>query len=298
MKRLILALLLISSISVYSQPINLQVKAFSQGFYNDATGKMVAIADPVNFPSICDTASIVIIDSTSGQSVFCDKSPFSIQGFGNSTLPSFIFGNSYLVGVRFRNTLHVVSKNTILFDSLDKFVDLTLPSMLCCSFDSTYGVATAYSGDVNDDGTIDGSDVAMVYNDNANFVTGYVVTDINGDGMVDQLDINIVDNNANLSLFDNYYALCSTTGIRNQEHSKLSIEAFPNPFSGEFFLSFQETQKDFEVKIFDTLGKTCFSKTFHDEWRVQIETNLPGSGIYFLQVIAGQKKSMIKLISF
>ncbi len=53
-----------------------------------------------------------------------------------------------------------------------------------------------YSGDVNQDGSIDGSDNGLVDNDAYNFISGYVVTDVNGDGIVDASDAFIVDNNS------------------------------------------------------------------------------------------------------
>ncbi|MEO6695111.1 MAG: dockerin type I domain-containing protein, partial [Ignavibacteria bacterium] len=53
-----------------------------------------------------------------------------------------------------------------------------------------------YSGDVNQDGVIDGSDAALIDNDAANFATGYRVTDLNGDQVIDGSDASIVDNNA------------------------------------------------------------------------------------------------------
>jgi len=53
-----------------------------------------------------------------------------------------------------------------------------------------------YSGDVNQDGFIDGSDGLLIDNDAANFITGYVSTDINGDNFVDGSDAVIADNNA------------------------------------------------------------------------------------------------------
>jgi hypothetical protein len=53
-----------------------------------------------------------------------------------------------------------------------------------------------YGGDVNQDGTVDASDVRAVDNDAANFVGGYVITDLNGDGFVDGTDFVIADNNA------------------------------------------------------------------------------------------------------
>jgi hypothetical protein len=54
-----------------------------------------------------------------------------------------------------------------------------------------------YSGDLNQSGFIGGTQLAMVHNDAANFVTGRnLLTDVNGDQIVDGSDILIVDNNA------------------------------------------------------------------------------------------------------
>ena len=53
-----------------------------------------------------------------------------------------------------------------------------------------------FSGDVNQDGTIDASDVSEVDNDGYNSLSGYIRTDVTGDDFVDAADVSIVDNNA------------------------------------------------------------------------------------------------------
>ncbi len=53
-----------------------------------------------------------------------------------------------------------------------------------------------YGGDVDQDGTVDATDMSMIYNDAQSFVSGYVVTDLNGDDFVDGTDFSIADNNA------------------------------------------------------------------------------------------------------
>lgn len=53
-----------------------------------------------------------------------------------------------------------------------------------------------YSGDVNQDGIVDLTDLLLVDNDNFNFVTGYTATDTNGDAIVDLSDLSIVDINS------------------------------------------------------------------------------------------------------
>ena len=57
------------------------------------------------------------------------------------------------------------------------------------------GTAVIFSGDVNQDGGIDASDMIAVDNDNAVFASGYLSTDVDGSGSVDASDMIIVDNN-------------------------------------------------------------------------------------------------------
>ena len=58
-----------------------------------------------------------------------------------------------------------------------------------------------YGADVNQDGTVDASDMSDVDNDNAIFAFGYNITDASGDGATDASDISVVDNNQKLFLF-------------------------------------------------------------------------------------------------
>ena len=57
-----------------------------------------------------------------------------------------------------------------------------------------------YSGDVNQDGTIDAGDLSNVENDALNSLSGYVQTDLTGDDFVDAGDLSIVENNAALGV--------------------------------------------------------------------------------------------------
>ncbi len=53
-----------------------------------------------------------------------------------------------------------------------------------------------YSGDVNQDGTVDIADYAMIDNDVFNFLSGYLATDLTGDFAVDASDAQIAENNS------------------------------------------------------------------------------------------------------
>ncbi len=53
-----------------------------------------------------------------------------------------------------------------------------------------------YSGDVNQEGSVNLTDLLETYNASSNFTTGYVPTDVDGNNFVDLSDITIVYNNA------------------------------------------------------------------------------------------------------
>ena len=53
-----------------------------------------------------------------------------------------------------------------------------------------------YGGDINQDGTVDLSDLSLIDNDAFNFVSGYVITDMTGDNFTDLSDYALADNNA------------------------------------------------------------------------------------------------------
>ncbi|MEZ4691794.1 MAG: hypothetical protein R3A12_17200 [Ignavibacteria bacterium] len=55
-----------------------------------------------------------------------------------------------------------------------------------------------YSGDVNQNGIVDLTDVVIVNNSASVFTTGYVVQDVNGDNLVDLSDLIITLNNSSM----------------------------------------------------------------------------------------------------
>jgi hypothetical protein len=59
------------------------------------------------------------------------------------------------------------------------------------------GLFALYSGDINQDGVIDGLDYNDWETDNNNFAGGYFNTDLNGDGVVDGLDFIHWEQNSN-----------------------------------------------------------------------------------------------------
>ena len=166
----------------------LNLKLALQGFFNPNTNTNI-IADTFTvqvrsdlFPyNIVDQSQAVIGQTLSGNFYFSN-----------------LFSGNYYLTVRHRNGLETWSSSPVLMQQGGTY-----------SYDFTNNLSKAYgnnliqvgnkfcvySGDVNQDGTIDLADGSLVDNDAINFVTGYVPTDINGDGIVDLSDGVFTDNN-------------------------------------------------------------------------------------------------------
>lgn len=117
---------------------------------------------------------------------------------------SFLFANAptgtYYIQVKHRNSIETWSKSG--GESFTAGVPFSYNFTTAAS--QSYGSNEVlkgtkycfYSGDVNQDGTVDASDGSAVDNDAYNFNSGYIPTDVNGDGSVDGSDLSVVDNNA------------------------------------------------------------------------------------------------------
>jgi len=120
----------------------------------------------------------------------------STSGTASVTLPQ-TYNGSYYITIRHRNSIETTTSSLVSFAGpvIDYAFDLparVFGGNLLLMVDGQYVI---YTGDVNQDGTVDTGDGTPIDNDQFNFVSGYVVTDINGDGTVDTGDGTFVDNN-------------------------------------------------------------------------------------------------------
>lgn len=169
-------------------PFTLNLKALIQGFYDPISNKM--LKDTVKICLRSSSSPYITIDSAT--------SVLDSNGTGNFSFSNAVNSVPYYLIVRHRNALETWSALGQSFTSGNLNYDFTLSSSQAYGNNlllkgSKY---TVYSGDANQDGAVDASDLAMVSNDAANFLPGYSSTDVNGDNIVDGSDLSIVDNNA------------------------------------------------------------------------------------------------------
>jgi hypothetical protein len=121
-------------------------------------------------------------------------------------LGTFIFsdavnGANYYIELQHRNSIETWSKTPQIFTSNSLTYNFTTANTQAygdnmIQVDASPVRYAIYGGDVNQDGTVDATDVSMIDNDAFYFISGYVVTDLTGDNFVDGTDFAIADNNA------------------------------------------------------------------------------------------------------
>ncbi|MDQ3019489.1 MAG: hypothetical protein M3R36_02810 [Bacteroidota bacterium] len=169
-------------------PLYLNLTLLIEGLYNPQNNTM--IKDTVIVYLRKNYAPFVVVDSS--------KYYLGTTGFASFKFNFAYSDSNYYIEVRHRNSIETWSAGVHSFS----------PSIINYDFTSSVSQAFGnnmvlkgnryciYSGDVNQDGTIDVSDVGLIDNDVLNVTTGYVATDLNGDNVADVSDLSIADNNA------------------------------------------------------------------------------------------------------
>jgi hypothetical protein len=182
------------TVTQYLPKLNLTLKVIPEGYYNNQSKKLnyrdtvKAFLRQNHSPYTIKDSSVSLIDSVT----------FS----GNFVFTNATSGN-YYIQIRHRNSITTWSKNPgeIIEAEIPKTYDFTSGQVQSFGSNSVqvdsspvrYGI---YCGDVNQNGTVDLSDVVLISNDASNFLQGYLDTDITGDRIVDLNDITMTYNNA------------------------------------------------------------------------------------------------------
>ncbi len=170
-------------------PLTLNLKALIQGFYNPITNKMVKDTARVSLRSV--SPPYAMVDSA--------RTILDSNGVGNFVFTNAVKSIPYYIVLTHRNGIETWSAEGNSFISETLSYDFTIAASQAYGnnqilIGSKYCI---YSGDVNQDGIIDGSDASTIDNDAFNFATGYLKTDLNGDEIIDGSDAAIADFNVN-----------------------------------------------------------------------------------------------------
>ncbi|MBV6477550.1 MAG: hypothetical protein HGGPFJEG_00289 [Ignavibacteria bacterium] len=167
----------------------LNLKAIIQGFYNPQSGKL-AIRDTVKVFVHSNNSPYSLIDSSK---CIIDTSSFS----GYSHFYNAPTGKYYFV-IKHRNSLETWSRTggDSLIESSSSSYDFTSAQTQAYGNNLVFygGKYCIYSGDVDNNGVIDGIDFSIIDNDAGNFNSGYIPSDLDGDMIVDGSDASLSSN--------------------------------------------------------------------------------------------------------
>jgi len=181
-----------SPVAVTQRPVvTLNLTMLIQGFYNSTTNLMVQ-----------DTARVYLRNSTAPYAIVDSaKAQLSNAGTGVFTFANAVNGINYYIQLTHRNSIETWSKSVQTFAGNSLTYNFTSANTQAYGnnikqVDASPVRFAIFSGDVNQDGTVDATDLSRVDNDAFNSLSGYVNADVTGDDFVDAQDVSIVDNNA------------------------------------------------------------------------------------------------------
>jgi hypothetical protein len=155
-------------------------------------------ADGVTSSSIADTITVQLY-TAGGALAYSSTGALSTAGNALVSFPGGAIGNSYYIVIRHRNSIATSSAATVLILATNTSYDFS--SALTQSFgdnliDDGSGVFMIYTGDINQDGSVDFNDYPNLDIASSGGVLGYDPNDLNGDASVDFNDYPLIDVNS------------------------------------------------------------------------------------------------------
>jgi len=154
--------------------------------------------------NIADTIVVELHSSvTPFNTIYTSKSVINTEGNGNFQFPISIIGYSYYVVVKHRNSIETWSANPVQFNSNYTSYDFTNNATKALGnnlVNDGNGRFMIYTGDINQDGSVDFNDYPSLDISSNNGDLGYFVTDLNGDASVDFNDYPTLDVNSSLGV--------------------------------------------------------------------------------------------------
>ena len=166
--------------------ITLNLNIGIEGFWNGVTqvGDTVRchLRNSVSPFNEVEVATAVLINSGSGTFIF-------------NSAPS----GSYYIEITHRNSIETWNANPLTFTTGETYsYNFTTSASQAYGNNMThiFGRYCNYSGDINQDGDVNLTDLVETYNASSVFTTGYVSYDVNGDNIVDLSDLTYIYNNS------------------------------------------------------------------------------------------------------
>ncbi len=176
------------------------LKLFIEGYYDTSIHAMrpVLINEGVGSSSINVDNITLELRNTSGGLVNSASTLLHTNGSASVTFTNTPSGLYYLV-IKHRNAIETWSATPQLINGTTLQYDFS--NAITKAYGNNLkllepGVYGLFSGDINQDGFIEGLDFVPLFNDSDTLLEGYYNTDLNGDGFVEGLDYPILFNNS------------------------------------------------------------------------------------------------------
>ena len=200
------------SVIVNACAVTLHLKLFIEGYYNGG-GTMQPVLyneglDPNPASTKVDTIRIELHDQVNTASVVSTYvGLLQTDGTITCTFPSGVSGQSCYIVIRHRNALQTWSSLPVLMSSNTSY---DFSSSVTKAFGNNMidlfseNIWSVYSGDFDQNESIDIFDFPLFDADASNFLFGYYLTDLNGDGNTDIFDFPVFDANLSNFIFSNH----------------------------------------------------------------------------------------------
>lgn len=183
--------------------------AFNIRFYLEAfyeNGKMRSVlrnSDGVSPINLCDTILVSLMDSSTRVKVWNIKAIVDTAGKVQIMIPNTYLNTRKYIGINHRNSIETWSANPVMLSSASgySFVNSSSKAKGNNLRSNGSGVYMIYSGDINQDGSVDFNDYPVLDLSSSAGDLGYLATDLNGDGSVDFNDFPVLDINSNNGIF-------------------------------------------------------------------------------------------------
>lgn len=171
----------------------LYIKVIPEGFYNATSNKL----------NMRDTVTACLRNAFSPYNIlYSAKSIIDSVSMTGKFIFTGALAGTYFIYLNHRNSIEIWSAGPVNYSqTISSGYDFTSSSGNAYGnnvqqVDASPVRFGIFSGDVNQDGVVDLTDMSMIDNDASFFVSGYIKTDLNGDNFIDLADLAIADNNA------------------------------------------------------------------------------------------------------
>jgi uncharacterized protein (TIGR02145 family) len=186
-------------------PLTLNVKLYLQGYYKSNQNQMTPLRKNAGVSPSQDEVDEVTVSLYSKYDLINPIIAAATAVVGTNGIVGLKFAvlpDEYYILVEHKNTIKTWSATPVAITNGTTYDFTTAASQAYGNnqIEVASGIYAIYSGDMNQDGTINEADLPVFTIANTTAAHGYVVSDLNGDGSVDLLDYPIYKNNAAASV--------------------------------------------------------------------------------------------------